>query len=100
MRPVVPSSKPDLLFVSCVEPHNPITTLTLIRWLRTAIKNAGINTELFKAHSVRGASTTAAANSNVPLDDVMKMADWSRVSTFQKFHYKPVFEASMVTVLQ
>lgn len=94
LRPVFPSSKPDPLFVSYVKPHNPITTPTLSRWLRTAIKNAGIDTELFKAHSVRGASTTAAANSNVPLDEVMKMADWSRVSTFQKFYYKPVFKAS------
>jgi len=69
-------------------------TPTLSRWLRTAIKNAGIDTELFKAHSVRGASTRAAVNSNIPLDKVMKMADWSCVSTFQKFYYKPVFKAS------
>ena len=52
------------------------------------LKNAGIDTDIFKAHSVHGASTTAAMNSNVPLD-VMKMADWSHVSTLQKFYYKP-----------
>ena len=55
------------------------------------LKNAGIDTDIFKAHSVCGASTTVAVNSNVPLDDVMKMADWSHVSTFQKFYYKPMF---------
>ena len=65
------------------------------------LKNAGIDTDIFKAHSVRGASTTAAVNSNVPLDDVMKMADWSRVSTFQKFYYKPIFKANYAhSVLQ
>ena len=65
------------------------------------LKNAGIDTDIFKAHSVREASTTAAVNSNVPLDDVMKMADWSRVSTFQKFYYKPIFKANYAhSVLQ
>ena len=39
------------------------------------LKIAGIDTDIFKAHSVHGASTTAAVNSNVPLDDAMKMAD-------------------------
>ena len=94
LRPVFPSSKPDPLFVSYVKPHKPITSPTLSRWLRTVLKNAGIDTEIFKAHSVRGASTTAAVNSNVPLDDVMKMADWSRVSTFQKFYCRPVFKSN------
>ena len=49
----------------------------------------------------RGASTTAAVNRNVPLDDVMKMADWSRVSTFQKFYYKPILKVNYAqSVLQ
>ena len=87
VRPVFPSSKPDPLFISYVKPPKPISSPTLSRWLRTGLTNAGIDTEVFKAHSVRGASTTAAMNSNVPLEDIMKMADWSRVSTFQKFYY-------------
>ena len=32
-------------------------------------------------------------NNIVPLDNVMKMADLSRASTFQTFYYKPVFKA-------
>ena len=61
--------------------------------LKTA---ADIDTDIFKAHSVRGASKTAAVNKNVPLDGVMKMADWYRVSTFQKSYYKPIFNANYV----
>ena len=94
LHPVFPSSKPDPLFVSYVKSHNPITAPTLRRWLRMVSKNAGIDSDIFKAHSVRGVSTTAAVNSNVPLDDVMKMADWSCISTFQKFYYKPIFKAN------
>jgi len=58
------------------------------------LKNAGIDTDIFIAHSVRGASTTAAVNNIVPPDDVMKMADLSHASTFQTFYYKPIFKAN------
>ena len=36
-------------------------------------------------HILCGASTTAAAISNVPLSEILKMADWLSPSTFQKF---------------
>ena len=93
-RSVLPSSKPDPLFVSYIKPHNPITSPTLSRWLRVVLKMRVLALTFLKAQSVRGASTTAAVNSNVPLDDVMKMADWSRVSIFQKFYYKPILKAN------
>ena len=74
-----------LFFCSYVKRHNPVTAPTHSRRLHVALKNAGIDTNIFKVHSDRGASTTAAANSNVPLDDVRKMADSYLVSNFPKF---------------
>ena len=48
-----------------------------------------------------GASTTAAANSNVPLSEILKVADWSSPSTFQKFSYKPIHSSNFAhAVLQ
>lgn len=58
------------------------------------LKASGVNSDIFEAHSVRGASTTAAANSNVPLSEILKMPDWSSPSTFQKFYYKPVHSST------
>ena len=52
------------------------------------LKNTGIDTDIFKTHSVCGASTTAAMNSNVQLDDVMKMA------LRLKFYNKPIFKVN------
>ena len=94
IRPAIPSSKPDPLFISYVKPHKPISAPSLARWLRSLLKASGVNSDIFKAHSVRGASTTAAANSNVPLSEILKMADWSSPSTFQKFYYKPVHSSA------
>ena len=86
VRPAILSSKPDPLFISYVKPHKPISAPSLARWLRSLLKASGVNSDIFEAHSVRGASTTAAANSNVPLSEILKMADWSSPSTFQKFY--------------
>ena len=90
IRPTIPSSKVDPLFISYVKPHKPISAPSLGRWLRSLLKASGVNDDIFKAHSVRGASTTAAANNNVPLSEILRMADWSSSTTFQKFYYKPV----------
>ena len=40
------------LFVSFVKPHNPVTTATIARWIKTVMHAAGIDTTVFKAHSV------------------------------------------------
>ena len=74
--------KPNKLFISHVKP--------ISRWIHSLIKEAGIDTTIFKAYSVRGASTTAAANALVPLQEILDMADWSKAATFRPFYYKPI----------
>ena len=76
------------LFLAVVKPHKPINSSTMARWLRSLLGKAGIDTNIFKAHSVRGAAASAAAN--VTTIDIMKAANWSSESVFTKFYYKPV----------
>ena len=49
---------------------------------------------VFTAHSVRGASSSVAANIGIMTNDILKAADWSSESVFQKFYYKPVEDPS------
>ena len=51
---------------------------------------AGIDRGTFKANSVRGAATSAAANAGVTMSDILKAADWRSESVFTRFYYKPV----------
>ena len=44
----------------------------------------------FKPHSTRAASTSAASNASVSLDDTLHTAGWSSASTFAKFYNKPI----------
>ena len=78
------------LFLSVNKPHKPISPSTIARWLKTILSKAGVDTEIFKAHSVRSASTSAAAMAGITTEDILKAADWSSETVFQKFYHKPV----------
>lgn len=85
-RPSNPSS-PNKLFLSFVAPHKPVS-----RWVRSVLSASGIDTSVFQCHSVRGASTSTAAQSGVTLAQILEMADWSGERTFLKFYYRPQFD--------
>ena len=78
------------LFVSYQKPYAPITKDTLARWVKSVMSSAGIDTSIFTPHSLRAASTSAAARNKVPLDTILATAGWSKESTFRKFYNKPI----------
>ncbi len=56
------------LFVFFIKPHNAVTSSTIARWLKTTLEQSGI--------------------------DVLKAANWSSESVFQKFYHKKVEKAA------
>ena len=86
---VVDPARPNRLLLSYIRHHKPITSDTLGRWVKEVLASAGINTNVFKAHSVRGASATAAHNKGASLEDILHSADWSTDSMFRRFYYRP-----------
>ena len=77
------------LFLTVVKPFKPAHKSTIARWIKTLIHEAGVD-DHFGAHSVQGASTTAATMQGMSVADVMKVADWSSDSTFKTFYYRPM----------
>ena len=55
------------LLLSYQKPHRPVSTDTIARWIKVVLAQAGVNTELFSAHSTRAASTTAAHNKGISI---------------------------------
>ena len=49
---------------------------------------AGIDTCIFKGHSFRGASTSDEVSLGVPLDVILKAADWKNAGTFAEFYQR------------
>ena len=78
------------LFVKLQRPHNAVGKSTLARWVKDVLKDAGLNMSIFSPHSIRAASTTAAARKKVPLETILKTAGWSNDNVFRKFYKKPV----------
>lgn len=84
------------LLVSFRRPHGPVTAATVGRWLCDVMKEAGIDTQVYRAHSVRGAASSAAARAGMSTADILACADWASASTFRQFYLRdlPVEEAS------
>ena len=82
------------LFVAIVKPHKPVEPCTIARCLKEVLKLSGFDTKIFMAHSTRSASSSAAADSGVTTNDILKAADWSSESVFRKFYYRPTHNPS------
>ena len=66
-----------LLFLSWIGKHDPVTGSTISRWLKTCLTETGADTGIFKAHLIRGASSSKAAVAGITTADILQAADWS-----------------------
>lgn len=83
----------DNLFLTYKRPHGSASKQSLSRWVKNTLKAAGVNTNIFKSHSTRHASTSAALRRGVSVDVIKNSAGWSKdSSTFAKFYNRPLTE--------
>ena len=82
------------LVISYVKPHGKVSAPTVSRWMVSMMSKAGLDTEKYKAHSTRAASTTKAAERGVSFAQLQKCANWTNETTFQKFYYRPRMSSS------
>ena len=80
------------LLLTYRKPNNAASRDTIKRWVLNCMSEAGIDTDMFKAHSARGASTSYAKKMNVSISLIMKTAGWRNVNTFNKFYNMSVKE--------
>lgn len=79
--------KEPYLFISYKKPHKVVGTQTLARWIKAIMKKAGINTEMFTAHSTRHASTSAAFARGLSINLIKENVGWSKKSEVFARHY-------------
>ncbi|CAC5405659.1 unnamed protein product [Mytilus coruscus] len=79
-----------------------VACATIARWIKTVLKLAGIDADMFKAHSTRAASTSAAFLAGMPIKDILKAAGWSNESVFGRFYQKKIAPSTYLgdTILQ
>ena len=85
-----PKQEEGCLFIAVKKPHRPVTSATIGHWLKKILKQSGIDTSIFSAHSTRGAATSKASTAGISIPDILKTADWSSASTFRRFYHRPI----------
>ena len=70
----------------------PATKDSLAQWVNEVMRNCGINTEIFKPHSTRVASKSAAYELGMPLREVLKRVQWqcSKAGTFFTYCFREI----------
>ena len=63
------------------------------------MKNAGVDTSIYSAHSTRGASASKAVANGVSIDSVLQTANWSRESTFTRFYHRNVASHTVASAI-
>jgi len=91
----------DNVLISYTKPFKSVSTQTMSRWLKAVLKQSGIDTSVFSAHSTRRASTSAAARNGCSIDQIRRTAGWTTSSSvFQKHYHRPLIQdASFATTV-
>ena len=79
--------KPSQFFLSHRN-GKPVKRASISRWIREVLALSGIDITTFKAHSTRGASTSAAARCGASPEQIMRHGDWSNLGTYDRFYNK------------
>jgi len=78
------------LFISTVRPFGAVTSSTVGNWMKDILREAGVDTCSFSAHSTRGAAASKAAAVGIPVMSILRLASWSSESTFTTFYRREI----------
>jgi hypothetical protein len=87
------------LLLTTTKPFRVASANTISRWLKTTLKAAGVDVDCFTAGSSRAASVSAAKQSGLPIEQILKTGGWSRADTFTRFYDRPILPCSFETTI-
>ena len=82
------------LHLSYIRPHTEVVPCTIAGWLVELMKQSGIDTSEFRAHSTRGASTSKAKAKGLSCQEILAMANWKKESTFRRHYLREIASES------
>ena len=71
-KPWRESNHENQLLLSSIRPHNAAVSCTISGWLKKTLKQVGINTDLFKAHSASSALSSKPSGGGALLVEILK----------------------------
>ena len=64
------------------KPYHLANKGKMARWIKDLMRISGADTDIFKPHSCRSASTSTARITGVSTENILKCGQWSANSTF------------------
>ena len=82
------------IFVALMKPHKSVSAQTLPHWIKDLMGRAGIDTSVFKQHSLRSASASWHGSAKaMSAKQICKTAQWSGLTTtYEKFSRQIVLQ--------
>lgn len=77
----------ESLFISTRGEPKPATRTIIGGWIKSLLKQAGINTS---PGSVRSAVASASWSDNIPIDHILERGNWRSALTFHKYYKKEI----------
>ena len=68
--------------------YKAVTSSSLARLFKEVNRLSGVDVNAFKAHSYRGAASSAAYHRGCSMKNILQTADWSSDKNFKKFYYR------------
>ena len=91
---------PKPVFITSKKPFRGVHPAALGHWIKDSLNSAGVDTGRFTADLTRGANTSQARMQGVPVTDILKVANWTSRSTFEKFYHHPSNSSAFIRVVQ
>ncbi|KAJ8912378.1 hypothetical protein NQ315_014746 [Exocentrus adspersus] len=75
------------LILTHKKPHKVASAQSISRWIKEVLKQSGVDTNVFSAHSTRHATSSTAYRKGFSIDQIKNTIGWtSGSSVFQKFY--------------
>ncbi|KAG0924434.1 hypothetical protein G6F29_013670 [Rhizopus arrhizus] len=89
-----------LAYIEDMTMARTVRPTTVSNWIKERMKTAGIDTTLYKPHSIRSASSTKAVENGNSIPAVKKHGGWStNADTLERFYLKPIKSTSSSTII-
>ena len=77
-----------------MKPHKRVSSSTIGTWIKTTLAMTGIDVSVYKAHSIRAASTSKVSCVGGKNPQILKTAGWSNAGTFAKYYKEIKIQSS------
>ena len=85
------------LWLSSRQPHKAVTPTTMCGWLKQVIVDTGSLSGT--ARDVRSVGASTAVQARIDIKGIMEAANWQRLSTLQRYYFKPQSLQSLSNIL-